>query len=87
MHMKKKRKLISSEEFDRIFDEGKEDIMQYVDPTSIRQPGLESKRMNDGRAQPRSRPPRHRPSGLGQNMAGRAVGEVGDYNILLTNIE
>jgi hypothetical protein len=44
--MKKKRKLISSEEFDRIFDEGKEDIMQYVDPTSIRQPGLESKRMN-----------------------------------------
>lgn len=32
----KKSKTISAEEFDRIFDEGKEDILQYTDPKSTR---------------------------------------------------
>jgi len=37
---------ISAEEFDRIFDEGEEDILPYLDMNSIRRPGLESKRVN-----------------------------------------
>lgn len=37
---------ISAEEFDRIFDEGKEDITPYLDLSTIRRPGLESKRVN-----------------------------------------
>lgn len=37
---------ISAEEFDRIFDEGEEDILPYLDMNNIRRPGLESKRVN-----------------------------------------
>ena len=40
------KKTITAEEFDRIFDEGKEDIIQYLDLESIRRPGLEPKRVN-----------------------------------------
>ena len=43
--MTKKTKTITAEEFDRIFDEGG-DVMPYLDLENIRQPGLESKRMN-----------------------------------------
>ena len=39
-------KRISTEEFDRLFDEGKEDITPYMDLSSLRRPGLEIKRMN-----------------------------------------
>lgn len=41
-----KRKHISAEELDRIFDEGKEDILQYFDLSKARRPGLEIKRVN-----------------------------------------
>jgi hypothetical protein len=34
---------ITTEEFDRIFDEGKEDIIQYLDLSTARRPGLEKK--------------------------------------------
>ena len=34
--MKKKAKKISAEEFDKKFDAGKEDILQYTDPKSTR---------------------------------------------------
>ena len=34
--MKKKPKKISTEEFDKKFDEGKEDILKYTDPESTR---------------------------------------------------
>ena len=37
---------ISAEEFDRIFDEGEEDIIQYLDMSTARHPGLEAKRVN-----------------------------------------
>lgn len=37
---------ISAEEFDRIFDEGEEDITQYLDLKAARRPGLEAKRVN-----------------------------------------
>jgi hypothetical protein len=40
-----KTKMISAAEFDRRFDEG-EDISEYVDWSSARRPGLESKRVN-----------------------------------------
>jgi hypothetical protein len=39
-------KRISTEEFDRLFDEGKEDITPYMDMSSLRRPGLEIKRVN-----------------------------------------
>jgi hypothetical protein len=39
-------KKISAEEFDRIFDEGKEDITPYLDPSSFRRPNQELKRVN-----------------------------------------
>ena len=42
----KKENSISAEEFDRLFDEGKEDITQYLDLSSIRRPGREVKRVN-----------------------------------------
>ncbi len=41
-----KQKTITAEEFDRIFDEGKEDITQYLDLNSIRRPGRDPKRVN-----------------------------------------
>jgi len=41
-----KKKTITAEEFDRIFDEGKEDITQYMDMSSIKRPGREQKRVN-----------------------------------------
>jgi hypothetical protein len=41
-----KRKHISAEELDRIFDEGKEDVLQYFDLSKGRRPGLEIKRVN-----------------------------------------
>ncbi|MCL1889813.1 MAG: CopG family antitoxin [Desulfovibrionaceae bacterium] len=37
---------ISAEEFDRIFDEGKEDIIQYIDLESARHVNLEAKRVS-----------------------------------------
>lgn len=40
------KKTITAEEFDRIFDEGEEDITPYLDTENIRRPGLESKRVN-----------------------------------------
>lgn len=41
-----KPKKISVEEFDRLFDEGSDDIDQYIDWNSFRRPGLEAKRVN-----------------------------------------
>jgi len=40
-----KKKLISTEELERRFDEG-EDILKYMDMSSARRPGLETKRVN-----------------------------------------
>ncbi|MFN3818090.1 type II toxin-antitoxin system BrnA family antitoxin [Blastomonas sp.] len=40
-----KPKMISAEEFDRMFDDG-EDISGYIDFSSVRRPGLEAKRVN-----------------------------------------
>jgi len=37
---------ISAEEFDRLFDEGSDEIDQYLDWSSARRPGLEMKRVN-----------------------------------------
>jgi hypothetical protein len=37
---------MKAEELDRLFDEGKEDILQYFDVSKVRQPGLEQKRVN-----------------------------------------
>lgn len=39
-------KKITAEEFDRIFDEGKEDILQYMDLSSARRPNLELQRFD-----------------------------------------
>ena len=39
-------KAISAEEFDRLFDEGSDDIDQYIDWNSFRRPGIEAKRVN-----------------------------------------
>ena len=44
--MSKETKTISAEEFDKIFDEGKEDVLQYCDLNNIRRPGLEQKKVN-----------------------------------------
>ncbi len=40
------RKTISAEEFDRLFDEGSDEIDQYIDWSSARRPGQEIKRVN-----------------------------------------
>lgn len=40
------RKTISAEEFDRLFDEGSDEIDQYVDWSKARRPGQEIKRVN-----------------------------------------
>ena len=37
---------MKAEEFDKIFDEGEEDILQYLDLSKARRPGLEQKRVN-----------------------------------------
>ena len=37
---------MKAEEFDKIFDEGKEDILQYCDLSRSQRPGLEQKRVN-----------------------------------------
>ena len=41
-----KPKRISADELDRLFDEGKEDILQYFDLSKARRPSLEIKRIN-----------------------------------------
>ena len=40
------RKTISAEEFDRLFDEGSDEIDQYLDWGAAQRPGLETKRVN-----------------------------------------
>ncbi|HET9638171.1 MAG TPA: CopG family antitoxin [Allosphingosinicella sp.] len=40
------RKTISAEEFDRLFDEGSDEIDQYLDWSSARRPGQEMERVN-----------------------------------------
>jgi hypothetical protein len=40
------RKTISGEEFDRLFDEGSDEIDQHIDWSSARRPGQEIKRVN-----------------------------------------
>ena len=37
---------ISAEQFDRLFDEGQEDITKYLDLKAARRPGQEIKRVN-----------------------------------------
>jgi hypothetical protein len=41
-----KHKTISTEEFDRLFDEGSDEIDNYIDWSKARRPGLEAKRVN-----------------------------------------
>jgi hypothetical protein len=41
-----KDKVISAEEFDKIFDEGEEDILQYFDVSNARRPGLEQRKIS-----------------------------------------
>ena len=41
-----KPKRISAEELDRLFDEGKEDVLQYFDLSKARRPNLETRRVN-----------------------------------------
>lgn len=41
-----KRKTITTEEFDRLFDEGSDEIDDYIDWSKARRPGLEAKRVN-----------------------------------------
>jgi len=41
-----KRPSISAEEFDKLFDDGEEDIVQYLDLSKARRPALEPKRVN-----------------------------------------
>lgn len=40
------QKTISAEEFDRLFDEGSDEIDEHIDWSNIRRPGLEPKRVN-----------------------------------------
>jgi hypothetical protein len=40
------KKSVTAKEFDRIFDEGKEDVVQYLDLSSVRHPNKEAKRVN-----------------------------------------
>ena len=37
---------MKAEELDKIFDEGKEDIIPYLDMTTLRRPNLDQKRVN-----------------------------------------
>ncbi len=41
-----KKKKITAEEFDRLFDEGSDEIDKYIDWSKARRPGLELKRVN-----------------------------------------
>jgi hypothetical protein len=41
-----KNNIISAEEFDRIFDEGEEDILQYFDMDKAHRPGFEQQKLN-----------------------------------------
>jgi hypothetical protein len=41
-----KKKTISAEAFDRLFDEGAEDITPYLDLENIRRPGRSPRRVN-----------------------------------------
>jgi hypothetical protein len=43
---RKKENTISAEEFDRIFDEGEEDVLQYFDLSAARRLNTEVKRIN-----------------------------------------
>jgi hypothetical protein len=38
--------MMKAEELDKIFDEGKEDILPYLDMTTLRRPNLDQKRVN-----------------------------------------
>ncbi|MCL2403471.1 MAG: CopG family transcriptional regulator [Coriobacteriia bacterium] len=40
------RKKLTAEELDKIFDDGEEDILPYLDLSTTRHPNLESKRVN-----------------------------------------
>jgi hypothetical protein len=40
------KKTASAEELDRLFDEGSDEIDQYIDWSKARRPGLETKRVN-----------------------------------------
>ncbi len=40
------QKTISAEELDRLFDEGSDEIDDYIDWNSVHRPGLEAKRVN-----------------------------------------
>lgn len=44
--MSEEKKAISAEELDRMFDEGSDEIDQYLDWSKARRPGLELKRVN-----------------------------------------
>jgi len=44
--MNKNEKTITADEFDRIFDEGKEDITQYLDLSSATRINAKSRRVN-----------------------------------------
>ena len=37
---------MKAEELDKIFDDGKEDILPYLDMSTLRRPGLEARRVN-----------------------------------------
>jgi hypothetical protein len=37
---------MKAEELDKIFDDGKEDILPYLDMTTLRRPNLDQKRVN-----------------------------------------
>lgn len=37
---------ITAEDFDRLFDEGKEDVLQYCDLSTATRPNLQSRRVN-----------------------------------------
>jgi hypothetical protein len=44
--MTNEKKATSAEDLDRLFDEGSDEIDQYLDWSSARRPGLELKRVN-----------------------------------------
>jgi len=43
---KKRLKSMKAEEFDKIFDDNKEDIVEYLDLSTFKRPNLEAKRIN-----------------------------------------
>lgn len=44
--MNEETKIITAEELDALFDEGKEDILQYFDVDNATRPSLETQRVN-----------------------------------------